>query len=125
MAKLRLLKANVATLAPRIGFAPDDEKARDKQRRVHQPWRQWYKTKRWERLRQAVFIRDAYICQRTGIVCMGKSPAPDSAVANHKTPHRGNPRLFWDINNIETVSKEVHDGLIQREEQSIPRGQWD
>jgi hypothetical protein len=37
-------------------------------------------------------------------------------VANHKIPHRGDPVLFWDINNIETVTKAVHDSLIQSEE---------
>ncbi len=72
-----------------------------------------------------MFLRDNYVCQRSGELCTGKAPAPNSPVANHKTPHRGNPALFWDINNLETVSKRVHDSEIQREEQSIPRGHWD
>lgn len=90
------------------------------------PWKQWYKTAGWIRLRQAVFQRDCYTCQRSGVICAGKHPAPDSPVANHKTPHRGDPKLFWDIDNIETVSKEVHDGLIQAEEQASlhQRGCW-
>jgi 5-methylcytosine-specific restriction endonuclease McrA len=125
MPKLRTLKPNVAALAPRLGFPPGDEKARDRQRRVHQPWRQWYNSTRWEKLREAAFVRDGYTCRRSGVLCIGTSPAPDSPVANHKIPHHGDPKLFWDINNIETVSKAVHDGLIQREEQGIPRGKWD
>jgi 5-methylcytosine-specific restriction endonuclease McrA len=90
------------------------------------PWKRWYKTARWAKLRQQVFMRDLYTCQRSGLICSGEHPAPDSPVANHKVAHRGNPDLFWDIDNIETVSKEVHDGLIQAEEQATlhQRGVW-
>lgn len=90
------------------------------------PWKAWYKTARWRRLREQVLIRDAYTCQRTGQVCGGKHPAPDSPVVNHKRPHRGDERLFWDIENLETVSKAVHDGQIQAEEQTSlhHRGDW-
>ena len=80
------------------------------------PWRQWYKSARWQRLREAVFVRDLYTCQRSGVICSGKSPSPTSPVANHKIPHRGDPRLFWDEANVECVAKSVHDGLIQAEE---------
>jgi len=85
------------------------------------PWRKWYNTARWERLRQQVFVRDGYVCQRSGVLCVGKHPAPNSPVANHKVPHKGDPKLFWDIDNLETVAKEVHDGLIQSEERALPR----
>ena len=121
MAKLKALPGRLATLQPRIGFAPGDEKAADKSRTVMAPWRAWYKTERWRRLRHEVFVRDLYKCQRTGVLCIGKHPAPNSPVANHKVPHKGNPDLFWDINNLEPVSKEVHDGLIQSEERALPR----
>lgn len=67
-------------------------------------------------------MRDNYTCQRTGVLCVGKHPAPDSPVANHRVPHRGDPVLFWDPDNIETVSKEVHDSLIQAEERAAERG---
>lgn len=82
--------------------------------------RSWYKSKRWESLRQQVFVRDLYTCQRTGELCIGKHPAANSPVANHKVPHRGDPELFWDISNIETVTKAVHDGVIQSEERALP-----
>ncbi|MQX46586.1 HNH endonuclease [Sinorhizobium medicae] len=122
MPRLRALQANISTLAPLVGYASDDA---DKKRRIFQPWRAWYNTAGWEDLRLAVFLRDKFTCQRTGELCTGTAPAPNSPVAHHKTPHRGNPKLFWDIDNIETVSKRVHDSEIQREEQAIPRGQWD
>jgi 5-methylcytosine-specific restriction protein A len=71
-----------------------------------------------------VFVRDGYVCQRTGVLCAGKYPAPNSPVANHKKPHRGDLALFWDEDNVETVSKAVHDSVIQAEEQAVPTGVW-
>lgn len=118
MGRLKALPSALAPLKPHIGFAPGDAKAADKSRTVMAPWRNWYKTERWARLRHQVFLRDLYKCQRTGVLCVGKHPAPNSPVANHKVPHKGDEALFWDINNIETVSKEVHDGLIQSEERA-------
>ncbi|MEQ1955997.1 hypothetical protein [Mesorhizobium sp. CN2-181] len=41
---------------------------------------------------------------------------PRAAVANHKVKHRGDPTLFFDLENVETVCKRDHDTLIQREE---------
>lgn len=113
-------------MRPKVGKMPgrvkqqfsNDEHARTKFRDNTQPWRAWYKTKRWERLRIEVFIRDLYRCQRTGVMCTGRHPDANSPVANHKTPHHGDPALFWDVDNIETVTKEVHDGLIQSEERT-------
>lgn len=90
-------------------------------------WKAWYKTARWQRLRQEVLIRDNYTCQRTGQLCTGKHPAPNSPVVNHKRPHRGNETLFWNIDNLETVTKAEHDAAIQREEQASrhQQGTWD
>lgn len=89
------------------------------------PWRRWYWSPQWRELRLRVFLRDGFKCQRTGVLCDGRHPAPNSPVANHKLPHRGDPTLFWDINNIETVSKAVHDSQIQAEESDIPTGFYD
>jgi 5-methylcytosine-specific restriction enzyme A len=125
MGKLSALKPRLSTLAPRLGRVEGDKAGQERDRDNRNGWRAWYKTERWKRLRAQVFLRDLYTCQRTGVVCVGRHPAPNSPVANHKTPHRGDPDLFWDINNIETVTKEVHDKLIQREEQSVPTGRWD
>lgn len=113
--KFRTIKPLVATIKPLIG-GPKGEKARDQHRRNTQPWRNWYKTPRWEKLRREAFKRDGYICQRSGDACTGKGNDPYAPVANHKVPHHGDPDLFWDINNIETVTKRVHDSLIQAEE---------
>ena len=90
------------------------------------PWKAWYNSRRWRDLRAAVLVRDAYVCQRSGALCSGVHPAGNSPVVNHKVPHRGQEALFWDIENLETVTKEVHDSLIQKEEQVSlhERGEW-
>lgn len=125
MTRLANMKPRFSGLPPRLGYMPGDEKGRDKQRGGLKPWRAWYGTERWRKLRLAVFVRDGFKCQRSGELCAGKHPAPNSPVANHKRPHRGDPELFWDIGNIETVAKHVHDNLVQVEEQAVPQGQWD
>ena len=124
--------SRLAHLSPRSAFAPDrrsfltDRAPAPSPVQHSQPWKAWYKTARWRRLREQVLIRDAYTCQRTGQVLGGKHPAPDSPVVNHKRPHRGDESLFWDIDNLETVSKAVHDSTIQAEEQATlhKRGDW-
>ena len=86
--KLSNLKPSLSTLAPRLGYAPGDEKARDRQRRDTQPWRTWYKTARWERLRKQVLVRDLYTCQRTGELWMhgGEKPPVTRCAGRHRAP---------------------------------------
>ena len=120
MAKLKTIKPQVGTLKPLVGRLPG-EKARDKYRDSTQPWRPWYRTARWERLRRKAFERDNYTCQRSGEICAGTGNDPTSPVANHKIPHHGDPALFWDLANIETVTKRIHDSEIQAEERRAAR----
>ncbi len=120
MGKLKALPPLLTSLSPRFGPADrfQQEQARHQRRYDEQPWRKWYGTADWSRLRNEVFQRDRWKCQQTGVLCVAKHPAPRSPVAHHKIPHKGNPILFWDIDNIETVSKEWHDG----EGQALERG---
>jgi 5-methylcytosine-specific restriction enzyme A len=90
-------------------------------------WRDWYKTARWQKLRLEILDRDLYTCQRTGVLLIGKYPAPDSPVVDHVKTHRGDERLFWDRDNLMAVSKAYHDSTKQAEEQASlqTRGVWD
>lgn len=121
MGRLKALKPTLAQLPPRLGYIPGDERAQDRARNDAAPWRAWYGTARWARLRSQVFVRDRFVCQRTGELAIGKYPADNSPVANHKVPHKGDERLFWDIDNIETVVKWFHDREIQAEEARAQR----
>lgn len=126
MARLRNLPARLAPLRTGRAWLDDAPPAKAKAT-TGQPWKAWYKTRRWKALRLEVLLRDNYTCQRSGVICGGQYPAPDSPVVNHKVPHRGREALFWDADNLETVAKAVHDSAIQREEQTSlhHRGVWD
>jgi hypothetical protein len=125
MGRLKGLPPRLKALPSRFGSTVGDKQGQDKARNELHDWRGWYATKTWRDLRMQVFVRDSFTCRRTGVLCIGRHPADNSPVANHKRPHRGDPALFWDVDNIETVTKAVHDGLIQREEQAMPHGIWD
>ncbi len=116
MAERRALAAlpRLLTAAPRlVSPAPETEAERDRYRNDFQPWRAWYKTARWRKLREAILLRDRYTCQATGALLIGKYPAPNSPVVDHRKPHRGDETLFWDPGNLQAVSKEYHDQAKQ------------
>ncbi|MCW5722052.1 MAG: HNH endonuclease [Devosia sp.] len=114
MARVPSLRPAIAKLAPRIASMRE---TRDTAQSYNiNEVRRWYKSARWARLRQEVLERDLYTCRRTGVMLAGKAPEPDSPVVHHVVPHKGDERLFWDIDNLEAVSKEWHDSEAQREE---------
>ena len=97
--------------------------APDRSPRPQPPWRNWYKTARWARLRLRIFIRDGFQCQ---CGCGRIEGNTSKLVADHKVPHRGDERLFWDEDNVQTYLKPCHDSKKQREEQASlhTRGVW-
>lgn len=80
------------------------------------PWKHWYAKPAWKKLKRKLYKRDGGVCQATGVALVGKYPEPNSPVLDHKIPHRGDPKLFWDENNLWTVSKQWHDSVKQSEE---------
>jgi 5-methylcytosine-specific restriction protein A len=116
------------TLGDRLGKAKPrlstTREIRDKRYSPDATIRGWYKSKRWQALREQVLVRDLYTCQRTGVLLTGKAPAPDSPIVHHRIPHKGNEQLFWDINNLTLVSKAWHDSEAQAEERNNPDHAW-
>jgi 5-methylcytosine-specific restriction endonuclease McrA len=88
-AKLSTLPPMVATLTPRLGYST--EKERNDARVGSEPWRRWYRTKRWGSLRQQVLVRDLWTCQ----VCRRIITEKGAAHCDHVKPHRGNAQAFW------------------------------
>lgn len=127
MAKIKTLKPLISTMKPMLGYSSGSERDRSRYRDKTQSWRAWYKTSRWQKLRLSILQRDLYTCRVTGVLLIGKHPAPNSAVVDHIKPHRGDEALFWDENNLQVVSKEYHDSVKQKEEQASlqHRGVWD
>lgn len=110
MGKLSALKPMVARLPSRLGRPADGEGHSP----VLEPWRNWYKLAAWERLRRRVFKRDHYTCQMPD--CGEVTPRP---IADHAKPHRGDPVLFWDEANVQTLCKPCHDGRKQAQEHAV------
>ncbi|WP_461335862.1 HNH endonuclease [Bradyrhizobium liaoningense] len=62
-----------------------------------------------------------------GGVCGAQTKGDTSKlVCDHKIPHRGDERLFWDKTNLQTLLKTCHDRDKQKAEQSSlhTRGVW-
>jgi 5-methylcytosine-specific restriction endonuclease McrA len=95
---------------------------------IHQdrgePWRKWYKTARWQKLRLTILLRDRYTCQMKD--CGRLHHDTSLLVCDHIEPHRGSAELFWSQANLQTLCKSCHDGLKQQAEQASihQRGVW-
>jgi 5-methylcytosine-specific restriction enzyme A len=121
MGRLKTMPPRIQPLGTRLKPAmtrEESEAKRFRDRDAQVGWRKWYYTARWKKLRQSVLIRDNYTCQKTGVVCVGKYPAPNSPVVDHIEQHHGDEVLFWNPKNLQTVSKEYHDKVKQSEERS-------
>jgi hypothetical protein len=75
--------------------------------------RSWTTTPRWKALRLQILARDRWICQATGVVCVDGKHERNAAVVDHIMPHRGDPRMFWDPRNLQTLAKWYHDSVKQ------------
>ncbi len=119
MGRLKNLPPRVATIAGKVKRQTDDEG----HSRVTEPWRGWFGLARWRHpergLRIRVLIRDRFTCQMIG--CGRIEPNTSLLAADHVIPHRGDPTLFWDENNLQTLCKDCHDRVKQAEER---RAAW-
>lgn len=111
MGRLKAIASRLSAPAPRLGFSQRDEQGHSS---AHEPWRGWYHLARWKRLRAKVLKRDLFTCQ---CGCGHVEHDASQLVADHRTPHRGDPRLFWDEDNVWTLRKSpCHDKVKQAEE---------
>lgn len=78
-------------------------------------YRKLYGTKQWRILREQALFRDAFRCQHKGcgVILRRGVSHQNSAVVHHLKPHKGNPDLFFDINNLQSVCWMHHSGIIQ------------
>ncbi|KQQ38694.1 endonuclease [Rhizobium sp. Leaf306] len=120
MPRLKSLPPRLTSMPPRLGRAVGDEKARRREREINTPNRSWYHSARWKKLRLKVFERDSYTCKQTAALCLGQHPAPNSPVCDHVKPHHWDEQLFWDIDNLQTVTKAYHDSEKQKQERAQP-----
>jgi 5-methylcytosine-specific restriction protein A len=72
----------------------------ERNRTRKEPWRKWYHTAHWKRLRTLVLARDP-ICKR----CNRNA----STIADHIRAHKGAWHLFVDMANLQGLCKVCHD----------------
>ncbi len=119
MAKMSRLPPLLAALPPRLATAPIDATARNRIRDA-QPWRKWYKTARWQKLRWRVLVRDRFTCQWPGC---GKIEADTSKLhADHTVKHGGVEERFFDEEGIKTLCQHCHNSRKQAEERAAQAG---
>lgn len=113
MARLSALKPRLSATSLRLKAT---DHAVERERTAQAPWRAWYKTARWQRLRWACLVRDHFTCHWPG--CGRLMADTSQLVADHRRPHRGDPNLFWDLGNLQCLCKDHHDAAKQREERA-------
>lgn len=117
MARLPTQTPRLTTLRPTLQ-APKDEAQRSRYRDATAPHRAWYRTTRWQKLRQVILLRDSFTCQMSGALLRGgRSDKTGSilrpAVIDHLMPHNGQADLFWDPDNLWAISADMHDTVCQ------------
>jgi len=58
------------------------------------------------------FLKEHPLCA----YCMREDRVTTATVVDHIVPHRGDPKLFWAIDNVQPLCKLHHDSTKQREE---------
>ena len=76
-----------------------------------------YGSKRWGIMCARVFRRDHYICQICNTATIPNHPDKSLRPQNdHIEPHRGDPDLMWDIDNMQTVHWSCHSRKTAKED---------
>jgi 5-methylcytosine-specific restriction enzyme A len=75
-----------------------------------------YSTARWQRTRLRVLARDCAECQMCGCLTTSGRSGHKAAEIDHRTPHKGNAKLFFDEANLWVLCKACHSTVKQREE---------
>lgn len=83
----------------------------DKRSAAAKQYRKWYKTARWQRMREAQLSAHP-LCR----MCHDRGIVRRASVVDHVEPHKGDEALFWDVDNHQSLCKPCHDTLKQREE---------
>lgn len=76
-------------------------------------WRGWYSLTRWHHLRKHQLAQHP-LCS----FCLASEVVEPATVVDHVEPHRGDPDLFWDPGNLQSLCKAHHD----RDKQLIEHG---
>ena len=73
--------------------------------------RAWYSTKRWQTLR-GMILQGQPLCV---MVSKREQCLVFATEVDHKAPHRGDQRLFWDRSNLQPMCRSCHAEKTARE----------
>ena len=97
LGKLKAALPRLTATVPRIGYAQGDTRQQDRSREAFAPWRAWYRTAKWKKLRHRILHRDLFTCRMCGAV------SQHGMVVDHVAQHRGDEALFWDEGNLQVL----------------------
>ena len=72
---------------------------------------------KWQKAREG-FLRSHPLC----VMCEEQGRVTIATVVNHKIPHQGDQKLFWDRNNWESLCKRHHDSDAQKQDNTFRAG---
>ena len=75
--------------------------------------------RRWQRVSKA-FLRKHPLCECQDCKRLGEIKA--ATVVDHKIPHKGDMKLFWNRNNWQAMAKECHDHKTAKYDGAFGRG---
>ena len=76
-------------------------------------YRRLYKSARWQRLREAQLAAEP-LCR----VCDAMGRVTAAVVVDHRQPHRGNERLFFDPGNLQSLCEPHHNSAAQSKDRT-------
>jgi 5-methylcytosine-specific restriction endonuclease McrA len=122
MGKLTNLGPALKALPSRLAYSQNPV-AKEQPSSAQPAWYAWKWSRRWKALRKAILLRDRYTCQWPG--CGRLHSDTSKLVADHRIPHRGDAKLFWDPENLQTLcANPCHNKHKQRLEAQFPPGHW-
>jgi len=95
----------------------ENERARDRLRREHHEYRHLYGRKSWAMLREAKLCESPMCEEKDNDGCPCRSGAE---VVHHVKDHKGDPALFFDKANLQSLCKSHHDRITGRRVHESP-----
>lgn len=77
---------------------------------ARRPSQRWYNSKRWRTRRDRQLHKEPWCA-----MCLAQGRTRAASVADHITPHRDDPELFW-RGKLQSLCSRCHNSLKQREE---------
>jgi 5-methylcytosine-specific restriction protein A len=97
-----------------------EQREKDKQRYRSSPWRKLYDTKAWyAHLQPACLARDP-LCKLQITPLCRQHGGDGTVIADHRIDHRGNPQLFYDLNNLQGACRACHDAKPKPRNGELP-----